>query len=82
MPTLSVLMPRTHLPSHCVSCGHTRPHTAGSALDALSTAYAPSISPSATFAMNAGISIFTGHPLTQGFLGQFRQRFASFTAIS
>ena len=82
MPTLSVLMPRTHLPSHWFSCGHTRPHTAGSALDALSTAYAPSMSSSATFAIKAGISIFTGQPLTQGLFLQFRQRFASFTAIS
>ena len=53
-----------------------------SALDALSTAYAPSMSSSATFAIKAGISIFTGQPLTQGLFLQFRQRFASFTAIS
>ena len=30
MPTGSPFTPRTHLPSHCVSCGQTRPHTAGS----------------------------------------------------
>ena len=30
--TGSPLMPRTHLASHCVSCGHTRPQMAGSAL--------------------------------------------------
>ena len=29
MPTGSPLMPRTHLLSHCVSCGQTRPQTAG-----------------------------------------------------
>ncbi len=29
MPTLSPLMPRTHLDSHCFSCGQTRPQTAG-----------------------------------------------------
>ena len=28
MPTGSPLMPRTHLLSHCVSCGQTRPQTA------------------------------------------------------
>ena len=32
MPTGSPLMPRTHLLSHWLSCGHTRPQTAGSAL--------------------------------------------------
>ena len=34
MPTLSCLMPRTHLLSHWVSWGQTRPHTAGRALSA------------------------------------------------
>ena len=31
LPTASqpALMPRVHLPSHCVSCGQTRPQTAG-----------------------------------------------------
>ena len=29
MPTGSPLMPRTHLLSHWVSCGQTRPQTAG-----------------------------------------------------
>ena len=33
METASPLMPRMHLPSHWVSCGQTRPQTAGSALD-------------------------------------------------
>ena len=32
MDTASPLIPRRHFPSHCVSCGHTRPQTAGSAL--------------------------------------------------
>ena len=32
METGSPLMPRIHLPSHWLSCGQTRPQTAGSAL--------------------------------------------------
>ena len=31
MPTGSPFLPRVHTPSHCVSCGHTRPQMAGSA---------------------------------------------------
>ena len=33
METASPLMPLMHLPSHWVSCGQTRPQTAGSELD-------------------------------------------------
>ena len=33
METASPLMPRTHWPSHWLSCGQTRPQTAGSAED-------------------------------------------------
>ena len=58
------------------------PHEAGSAEEADSTLYAPSRSSLATQAMNAGMSICTGQADTQGFFGQFRQRRASFTAIS
>ena len=31
MPTGSPFLPRVHRPSHCDSCGHTRPQMAGSA---------------------------------------------------
>ena len=44
----SPLIPRIHLPSHCVSCGHTRPHTAGSADDSLIILYASAKLPSLT----------------------------------
>ena len=33
METASPLIPRIHFPSHWLSCGHTRPQIAGSALD-------------------------------------------------
>lgn len=36
----TALIPRTHLPSHWLSCGHTRPQTAGSALDSPIILYA------------------------------------------
>ena len=32
MATGSPFLPRVHTPSHCDSCGHTRPQMAGSAL--------------------------------------------------
>ena len=82
MPTGSPLMPRTHLPSHWFSCGQTRPHTAGSAVEALSTSQAPSKSSAATRAIKAGMSIPTGQPDTQGLFLQLRQRLASPTAMS
>ena len=37
METGSPLIPRIHFPSHWLSCGHTRPQTAGSAEDSLMT---------------------------------------------
>ena len=82
MPTLSPFIPRTHFDSHCVSCGHTLPHTAGSELASEITRYAPSKSPSATFAINAGMCILTGHPETHGIFLQLRHRFASSIACS
>ena len=68
--------------SHCVSCGHTRPQIEGRLLSCLMTSAAPSRSPSLIFAMKAGMFIPTGQPLRhRGFL-QFRQRAASFAAVS
>ena len=82
MPTGSPLMPRTHLDSHCVSCGQTRPQTAGSEDCLFRISNAPSMSPLATFSMKAGMSICTGQAVTQGLFLQCRQRRASSTAIS
>ena len=82
MPTLSPLMPRTHLLSHCFSWGQTRPQTAGRELVEVMISYAASKSPSATLAMNSGMRTETGQPVRQGILWQLRQRFASSIAIS
>ena len=82
MPTGSPFTPRTHFPSHCDSCGQTLPQTAGNDEDAEITRYAASKSPFFTSSMNSGMSIPTGHPLTQGRFLQCRQRSASFTATS
>ena len=82
MPTGSPLMPRMHLDSHWVSWGHTRPHTAGRLEERLMTSNAPSMSSLASFSMKAGMSIWTGHLLTQGLFLQFMQRRASSMAIS
>ena len=73
-------MPRTQRLSHCVSCGHTRPQTAGRLESMLMTRYAPSMSPSLIFAMKSGIFIPTGQPPTQAGFLQLRQRAASFAA--
>ena len=82
MPTGSPLRPRVHTPSHCVSCGHTRPQIAGSALASLTSAYASANSPWATFSMNWGIGTPTGQPSMQGALGHWMQRRASLMASS
>ena len=82
METASPLIPRTHLPSHWLSCGHTRPQTAGSALDSPIILYASSKFPSFTCATNAGMLILTGHPVIHFAFLQPRQRCASSTASS
>ncbi len=46
------------------------------------TSNAPSMSSLASLAMNSGMSICTGHLLTQGLFLQCRQRRASSMAIS
>ena len=82
MATGSPLMPRTHLPSHWVSWGQTRPQTAGRLEDWAMIWYAASKLPSATSLMKSGMRIFTGQPPTQGLCLQFRQRLASSMAVS
>ena len=82
MPTGSPLMPRVHLPSHCVSCGHTLPQTAGSEEVRWMTSYASSNFPSATSAIKAGMSTATGQPATQGLFLQCTQRLASSMAVA
>ena len=78
----SNFLPMTHEPSHCDSCGQTRPHTDGRAELRLMTRAASSKLPSATKCTNCGISILTGQALTHcGFL-QFKQRCASMIASS
>ena len=53
-----------------------------SAVEALSTSQAPSMSSAATCATKAGMSMPTGQPDTQGLFLQLRQRLASPTAMS
>ena len=74
--------PTTQVASHCDSCGQTRPHTAGSALDVFRIWYERLMSRFCRAAMKPGISMPTGQPGTQrGFL-QRRQRSASCSAPS
>ena len=74
--------PTTQVASHWDSCGHTRPHTAGSALDVFRIWYERLMSRFCRAAMKPGISMPTGQPGTQrGFL-QRRQRSASCSAPS
>ena len=78
----SPLMPRIHFPSHWLSWGHTRPQTAGSALDSAMVLAASSNLPSFTSAMNLGILIATGHPWMHFAFLQLMQRCASAWASS
>ena len=82
MATGSPFRPTTHLTSHCVSCGHTRPQTAGRALTSRMRSAASSNLPSATSFTNPGMSMPTGHPaMHRGFLHR-RHRAASACACS
>ena len=54
--------PIIHTFSHCSSCGHTRPHTAGRALSSLRILAASEKFSSAIAWMNCGILTRTGHP--------------------
>ena len=71
-----------HLLSHCFSCGHTRPQTAGKAEVCLSTAAAPRMLSRSMFLIKSGMLMCTGHPSTHDGLAQSRQRCASCMAIS
>ena len=71
-----------HLLSHCFSWGHTRPHTAGSALVLFSTRAAFRNSPRSIFLMKEGMLMLTGQPCIQVGLAQSRQRLASCMACS
>ena len=82
IPTDSPFTARTQRSSHWVSCGHTRPQTAGRQLVVFMISYASSNSPAATLVMNSGIRTLTGQPATQGLFLQLRQRVASSIAIS
>ena len=68
--------------SHCFSCGHTRPQTAGNAEVCFSTLAAPRIFPRSIFLINEGMLMFTGQPSTQVGFAQSRQRLASVMACS
>src|SRR5574344_1712095 len=70
-----------HLLSHCFSCGHTRPQTAGRAEVFFSTFAAARNCPRSIFLMNEGMLMFTGQPSTQVGFAQSRQRLASVIAM-
>ena len=76
------IFPTVHCAWHCFSCGHTRPHIAGSrfVVFIMSTAFLNS--PFAVSAKNWGIGTATGQPATQGWFLHCRQRFASIIACS
>ena len=76
------LRPTTHSPSHWISWGHTRPHTAGRLFFSQIFRMAPLKSPSRMSPMKAGMSTPTGHPFTQFGFRHCRQRAASSRAIS
>ena len=82
MATGSPFLPRVHTPSHCVSCGHTRPQMAGSEFAVFTMAYARAKLPSATCSTIRGMGTPTGQPPTQGVFGHWMQRRASATASS
>ena len=82
MATGLPLRASTHTPSHWVSCGQTRPHTAGRAVCSLSLSAAATGSPLEICQMNAGMSMLTGQPSTHGGFLHWRQREASSRAMS
>ena len=71
-----------HRLSHCFSCGHTRPHTAGRALVSFNTLAASRNLPRSMFLMKVGMLMPTGQPSIQVGFGQSRQRCASVIACS
>ena len=77
MATGLPFLARMQTPSHCVSCGQTRPVTQGRALSFRRLSAAAAMSPSRRDLMNRGMSTRTGHPSTQKGLGHWMQRSAS-----
>ena len=80
--TGSSVLPTVHTPSHCASCGQTRPQIAGSRFVSVIVSYAPRRFFSVIFKMNSGMSISTGQPRMHGSSGQIRHRSASRSASS
>ena len=77
MATGSPRLPRMQFASHCVSCGQTRPVTAGSALSESRLSAAALMFPSARKLMKRGMLTITGQPCTQCAFLHLRQRCAS-----
>src|SRR6185369_1374465 len=82
MATASPLTPRTHLASHWVSWGQTRPQTAGRALSPCSRRAAVGRSSCARASSTSGMETPTGQPSTQGRCLHWMKRLASCTAAS
>ena len=74
--------PARTIPSHCVSCGQTRPQMLGSELSAAITSAAAATSPFVSSAIKAGMFILTGQASTQRGRLHARQRDASRRASS
>ena len=77
-----VALRRWQVSSHWVSCGQTRPQTAGRLLASRTLAAAAANSPFSTSLTNVGMSMRTGQPAMQPGLAQSRHRRASATASS
>src|SRR6185369_15677643 len=82
MATASPLTPRTHLASHWVSWGQTRPQTAGRALSPCSRRAAAGRSSFDRASSTSGMETPTGQPSTHGRCLHWMHRLASCTAAS
>src|SRR5512136_841903 len=82
MATGSPLALYTHIASHWVSWGQTRPQTAGRALSRRSISAALGRSPSARALINSGMDTLTGQPAMHCLVLHCRQRRASRIASS
>ena len=80
--TGSSVSPTTHAPSHCASCGQTRPQIAGSRFVSVIVSYAPWGLFCVILRMKPGMSIPTGQPRMHGASGHNRHRSASRSASS
>ena len=70
-------LPSTQCPSHCFSCGQTRPHTAGRLLFSLMMCMALPKFPIDNSWIQSGMSWLIGHPFLHCGTLQCRQRLAS-----